>query len=155
MQKHFTATTYLLCSDFRKTLLLWHKKLQTWLPPGGHIEVNETPEEAACREIREEVGPVEPRFILNGSSPKKIDKHAEYLLNPHFLLSELIEPGHYHLDMIFYALIPEMEYQSPEGALLQWFDQDLLDSELEKGTIFQNVHELALYGLGLGGENHE
>ncbi len=39
-----------------KLLLVHHEKLDKWLPPGGHIEPNETPDEAARREIKEETG---------------------------------------------------------------------------------------------------
>ncbi len=39
----------------KKLLLIFHKKLQIWLPPGGHIEPNETPDEAVKREVKEEV----------------------------------------------------------------------------------------------------
>jgi 8-oxo-dGTP diphosphatase len=39
-----------------KVLLIHHKKLDLWLPPGGHIEKNETPDEAVEREFKEELG---------------------------------------------------------------------------------------------------
>ncbi|PWU23472.1 NUDIX hydrolase [Candidatus Cerribacteria bacterium 'Amazon FNV 2010 28 9'] len=39
-----------------KTLLVKHKKLGMWLAPGGHIEENELPHEAAEREFFEETG---------------------------------------------------------------------------------------------------
>ena len=39
-----------------KVLLIHHKKLNNWLPVGGHIEKNETPDGALRREIREELG---------------------------------------------------------------------------------------------------
>ncbi|MBW2987959.1 nucleoside triphosphate hydrolase [Candidatus Woesearchaeota archaeon] len=38
-----------------KVLLIKHKKIGKWLPPGGHIEPNETPDEALKREIKEEL----------------------------------------------------------------------------------------------------
>ncbi len=46
--KHFVATGYVVRDH--KTLLLFHKKLQLWLPPGGHIDEGELPEEALRRE---------------------------------------------------------------------------------------------------------
>jgi 8-oxo-dGTP diphosphatase len=42
-------------------LLIHHKRLGTWLPVGGELEPDETPLEAAARELREETG-LEGRF---------------------------------------------------------------------------------------------
>lgn len=33
-----------------------HKKAGDWIPPGGHIEIGETPSDAAIREMKEELG---------------------------------------------------------------------------------------------------
>jgi 8-oxo-dGTP diphosphatase len=38
----------------RKVLLIHHRKLELWLPPGGHINRDETPDDALAREIKEE-----------------------------------------------------------------------------------------------------
>jgi 8-oxo-dGTP pyrophosphatase MutT (NUDIX family) len=40
----------------RRVLLVHHRKLDKWLPLGGHIELEEDPEQAALREAREESG---------------------------------------------------------------------------------------------------
>src|SRR5450756_2358136 len=39
-----------------KILLIHHRKLDKWLPLGGHIELDEDPEQAALREAKEESG---------------------------------------------------------------------------------------------------
>ena len=39
-----------------KILLIHHRKLDKWLPLGGHIELEEDPEQAALRETKEESG---------------------------------------------------------------------------------------------------
>ena len=52
--RHFTATGFVVHEG--ATLLHWHPKVKMWLPPGGHIEPNEDPVEAALREIEEETG---------------------------------------------------------------------------------------------------
>jgi 8-oxo-dGTP diphosphatase len=39
-----------------RVLLIKHRRLNTWLPPGGELEPGETPIECAARELREETG---------------------------------------------------------------------------------------------------
>ncbi len=41
-----------------EVLVIFHKRLQTWLPVGGELEPGETPLDAAARELREESGPL-------------------------------------------------------------------------------------------------
>ena len=144
MVKHFTISTYLLNESLTKTLFLMHPKFYKWLPPGGHIEANETPEEAARREIAEETGVLNIEFISNKLNSEFTDSRTEMLLNPHFIMSQQIETDHYHLDMIFFAKILEKDYISPEKHNLRWFSIEDVENEKE---IFDNVKKLALYGF--------
>src|SRR4051812_11901301 len=54
MERHFTVSGFVVEGD--RTLLHWHRKLQLWLPPGGHIETDEDPVQAVMREVLEETG---------------------------------------------------------------------------------------------------
>ncbi|MFA6064551.1 MAG: NUDIX domain-containing protein [archaeon] len=51
---HYTATVFVIHE--KKLLLLKQDKSSFWLLPGGHIEDNELPHEAAVREVLEETG---------------------------------------------------------------------------------------------------
>lgn len=46
----------------KEFLLVDHKKAKLWLPPGGHVELNEHPQETVKREVREELG-IEAKFL--------------------------------------------------------------------------------------------
>jgi 8-oxo-dGTP pyrophosphatase MutT (NUDIX family) len=52
--QHFTASGVVISQQH--VLLVHHKRIGAWLPPGGHIEDFEMPEETAVREILEETG---------------------------------------------------------------------------------------------------
>ena len=43
-------------SGTRKLLLIWNKKLDLWLPPGGALKEKEYPISGALRELKEETG---------------------------------------------------------------------------------------------------
>ena len=55
MNRNFCASVFIINPETKKILLVKHKKMNRWVQPGGHIENNETPEEALRREIREEL----------------------------------------------------------------------------------------------------
>lgn len=79
-QRHFVATAYVVFQ--KRTLLLLHRKLGLWLPPGGHIDEGELPEEAALREVYEETGLrariVRPLGVHEG--PRHFTHYFEMLL---------------------------------------------------------------------------
>ncbi len=102
LNKHFTASA-LIKNDVDKVLLVYHKKLNVWIYPGGHIEANETPDEAVIREVKEETGlDVE---IIGDLETSLNDKEADVtvLHNPYAILCERIKAKeeHYHIDMVY------------------------------------------------------
>ena len=54
--RHFTASGIVLNHRHDQVLLVHHHKLGRWLYPGGHIDPNEDPAQAAQREVLEETG---------------------------------------------------------------------------------------------------
>ena len=84
-------------------LLHPHAKLGIWLPPGGHVETLELPDDAATREVLEEsgltvelVGERGPHYAADEGSPR-------HLVRPRGLQLEQIGPGHEHLDLVYLA----------------------------------------------------
>lgn len=56
MRRAFSSAVYLWDRATDTVLLVEHKRYGCWLPIGGELEPNETPQEAACRETKEETG---------------------------------------------------------------------------------------------------
>ncbi|HYF92789.1 MAG TPA: NUDIX hydrolase [Symbiobacteriaceae bacterium] len=98
MTRDFTVATFVLHDG--KVLLLWHRKLSMWLPPGGHIDPNELPDEAAVREVKEETG-LDVVLLSQPSMPQM--PGPLQLARPEGIQLEDISPGHQHIDLIYFA----------------------------------------------------
>ena len=95
--RDFTVATFVVHAG--RVLLLYHRRLGMWLPPGGHIEPNELPDEAAVREVYEETG---IRVELVGERALPVD-YPRQLVRPWGVQVERIAPGHEHIDLIYFA----------------------------------------------------
>lgn len=125
----------------RRILLLWHEKLGIWLYPGGHVEQNETPEQAAIREALEETG-MKIR-VLNPDRRKPMEsKEASELSRPFKILLEDVpyKTGHHiHFDMVYLCrLVSKNEGKNlgkGETKKLRWISE----SEIDTLKTFSNV----------------
>lgn len=137
MMRQFVTTCYVV--EEEKFLLLFHPKHQKWLPPGGHLEPNETPPEAAKREVREETG-LEIEFLLQENVWIE-ESNATSLPRPFSCLLENIppwknEPEHQHIDFIYIG--------RPVGGTLmegKWFTLEEVHSLLPDKEIFVDTQE--------------
>lgn len=97
---HFTASGIVLHDSH--VLLVFHKRLDAWVPPGGHCETNELPEETAVREILEETGVrVE---IVGEPMPQGDDPDVFFLTRPAYIqcVSAIERAGSfYHVDLAY------------------------------------------------------
>ena len=128
--RDFTVAVFVVHESH--VMLHRHRKLNVWLPPGGHIEPSELPDDAAIREVQEEaelaVELVGPRGLGQDypGQPKQ-------LVRPEGIQLEDIGPGHQHIDLIYFA---RPQAISPDGSLpplamgMRWVHRDEL-GELE------------------------
>lgn len=119
--RDFTVATFVVQRD--SVLLLWHRKLQMWLPPGGHIEPNELPDDAAVREVMEEAG---VDVVLVGDRGVSVGR-PRALVQPAGIQLEPIRPNHEHIDLIYFARPRDSTrvevVGNAESEAIGWFDR--------------------------------
>ncbi len=99
--RDFTVAVFVVHDG--RVLLHRHSKLGRWLPPGGHIEPNELPDDAAIREVAEESGLA---VRLTGSTGLQTNYPGQpvQLMVPAGIQLEQIAPGHEHIDLVYFAI---------------------------------------------------
>jgi len=109
-----------------QVLLIHHRKLDKWLPLGGHIELDEDPEIAAIREAREESG-LEVELI--GERPPTTEPGTRALIAPRFLDIHRINETHEHIGMIYWARPKNgtLALSAEEHRDIRWCTREQLD----------------------------
>lgn len=131
--RHFTATTYIVHGG--ATALHHHNRLGIRIPPGGHVDRDELPHEAALREVREETGL--DATLVDDTEP--VDAPAgETLPDPrHMMLYDINvhedgTVGHQHIDHIYFAAVDSREIDPAPGeadpSLWEWYTPEALRS---------------------------
>lgn len=111
MERHFTVSGFVV--EGGRTLLHWHRKLQIWLPPGGHIDPDEDPVQAVVREVLEETG-ITAEVVAD--RPLMPFTNIPQLPPPlSIIVADVPQGPHQHIDMS-YALraLPDTARIAPE-----------------------------------------
>jgi 8-oxo-dGTP pyrophosphatase MutT (NUDIX family) len=137
MERHMTVSGFVVHKG--RVALHWHRKLQMWLPAGGHIEEGEDPVQAVLREVTEEFGvhaevvSHAPRVDYEGG-PKQVTA-------PYVILDCWPAPDHGHIDHVYFLRClggyPGRSHD-PENPV-HWLDE----AALSQGSWAQNGVELA------------
>jgi 8-oxo-dGTP pyrophosphatase MutT (NUDIX family) len=131
--RDFTATTFVVRGGH--TLLLLHRKLGKWFPPGGHIDPHELPDQAAIREVREETG-LEVELLTCGYQLGDVT----VLPQPYCILLENISPAHQHIDLIYFARVcgGSLAHAEREAYAARWLTWEALATP----EIAEDIREL-------------
>lgn len=129
-----------------KVLLIYHKYLQLWLPVGGHIDENETPDDALIREAKEETNL--DIIILNQSdlpiiNNTKSNNALPFYTNVHFVKDH----NHYGLFYICRTANINNLKLSKESLDFKWFTkEEILNSkEISQEIKNQTIKAFEVY----------
>ena len=126
-------------------LLIFHKKLQRFLQPGGHFEGDDSLLLCAKREVEEETGLrviPHPWHGENGELPIYIDTHP-IPENP-----KKEEPQHHHHDHTYLFLLEESQtvsLQTEEVEDFQWLPIDHPFEDEHLRAIMERIRSLGLH----------
>ncbi|WP_431945561.1 NUDIX hydrolase [Micromonospora marina] len=123
MIRHFTSSA-IVFNTSGQVLLVHHNKIGLWLYPGGHVDPNEDPAEAALREVVEETG-IEAEIL----APEPFRHPAVRSIPPPFVIIEMdIEDrkvgSHRHIDFVYICRTHNdtLNAQLEEVGNAAWFD---------------------------------
>ncbi len=130
LKNEFTATGYIVNKERSKMLLIHHNKINTWLPPGGHMDANELPHECVLRETKEEIG-IDVILINNTFLDNFVSDTEKELPLPICIFHEIIQPHkekpkHMHIDFVYLCEAKEGKAKPllKEISAIKWFTRD-------------------------------
>lgn len=131
LESHYTATGYVLNCTGDRILFIFHKKLQIWLPPGGHVDEGELPHDAVVREVFEETGVRAQIIDPVGDLGLPIVGPEIQIPTPFAVLHEKIpahgeKPAHLHYDFLYKmrALDENLTHDEHEVEAARWYTLD-------------------------------
>jgi 8-oxo-dGTP pyrophosphatase MutT (NUDIX family) len=155
---HLACSLYLFDPSKESILLVKHKGLGVWLPPGGHVEEGELPQTAALRETFEETKIQDVILLdlkagdlhLQAEEQKQLrfarkTEHEELFLEPFALIEEKIlatdrDVEHFHVDYVYVGYLQYMQHTqilAMEVSDAQWVKLD--EGVIEDLQTFPNI----------------
>ena len=129
MIRHFTSTVFVVFKN--KIALHWHEKVRMWLPPGGHVDLNEDPIQTALRECKEEMGI--DISIFSEHKYKFEDTNLQNINPPQTILIEKVEDNkigsHEHIDFIYFGYPKDPNFKLLSNWI--WVDSKDLMNEVK------------------------
>lgn len=141
---HITVGAFVYCKKEDKFLVLYHKDLDMFLYPGGHVDMEDNSLlDAAKRELKEETGIKEAEVLRVGNiiMPFDIDIHL-IPKNERVNMSE-----HYHFDFRYLFLINSTEdiiFDKEEFSNYKWVSSDELSRDKNYGNIINKLKKVLI-----------
>jgi len=150
----FTTEVFIVYDDV--VLLRKHDKYKIWLSVGGHVELDEDPNQAAVREAKEEVG-MDIVLWDGNHNARTFSDGTIGLIPPIFLNRNRISATHEHVTFVYFAAANDRAIRQGDTEVsdgIRWFTREELDAP--EYDIHENIKiyaKAALDALGRRGGN--
>lgn len=123
----FTAEVFIVYKN--KVLLRKHDKYNIWLSVGGHIELDEDPNQAGPREVLQEVG-IDAKLYHDNLYPLIKEENYQELIPPQFMNRHRISSTHEHVSLVYFAKANSDKLtlsKTEKSEECRWFTREELD----------------------------
>lgn len=153
-QRDVTISAYIVRreDDMWKCMVHFHRKIEVLMQIGGHIELDETPWQAAAHELEEESGyQLKELEALQYTSERAVE--SGNILHPTPLLINTHNVGndHYHSDLCFAFVAKALPVESVtegESDDVRWLTLDELRTGAAEGSVLDDVKNIYEFLLG-------
>jgi 8-oxo-dGTP pyrophosphatase MutT (NUDIX family) len=129
-QFDFVVTVFLVHDG--RVLFANHPRYGKWVPIGGHIDLDENPDQAVFREVEEETGITEIELLTE--KPSVPTEPGNVFLNtPNYMGVYDANPPHRHISLNYFARVKDKQVtMSDEHTAVKWLGlDDLTKKEYE------------------------
>lgn len=136
---HLTSSAWVISPDRTQVLLIFHKKLDKWLQPGGHIDDTDVSLlEAAKREVIEECGLKNLTVYSKGI----------FDIDIHEIPARKQVPTHFHYDVRFILQAESLDFVADFSEVkdIKWVS---IQSIADDVSVEQSVRRMALKTVNL------
>lgn len=121
----WTVVAYIVNGD--RVLLVDHIALNEWLPVGGHVHLDENPDEALMRKISEECG---LNVEITAERPTVQSPGTLFLNRPAMINIHRIDDRHRHVALVYFGRTDQTEAKlNPDDHReIKWFSKEELAS---------------------------
>jgi len=142
-----TVIAYIVRDE--RVLMAQHKLVGHWLPLGGHVELDEDPEQALIREVQEESGIRVTDLEIAATKPDFVSPGFKPLFAPTFLDIHDMPGNHQHIGMIYVLRSKTDQVVLEERAAdeIRWLSREEIEdpaNNLMTGTQFYAKEALRL-----------